>query len=297
VSFAGKTLLLTTAEAYAANYLGPPFVYGFEQVGDDCGIISQNAAVATDVGVFWMGQTNIHLFDGTSVRTVPCEVRDAVFNDFYDNNVEYRKAIWAFHHAQFNEVWWFYPRDNGQDGYDNGSYVVYNYVENTWMLGGEDVPGLTSTTPSILGQSRIPRTCGVGSDVLGRIVWWGGSFAFEHEMPDEVYVPVPGVPLITRTSFAMSAPFYVAPDKSVVSLTQMMQDVENSTGAKAWLYSKLYPNETEIRKPAGSNYYTLANPTDIRITGREFRLVVQFLPGQNMKAGKFVFEWQPRGKR
>lgn len=295
VSFAGKTLLLTTTDAYAANYLGPPFVYGFERVGDDCGIISQNAAVATDVGVFWMGQSNIYLFDGANVRTVPCEVRDSVFNDFYDSNVEYRKAIWAFHHAQFNEVWWFYPRSNGQDSYDNGSYVVYNYAENTWMLGGEDVPGATSTTPFSLGQSRLNRTCGIGSDVVGRIVWWS-SIAFEHEIPDEVYVPVPGVPTITRTSFAMSAPFQVSPTQDVATLTQVRQDIENSSGAKIWAYKKLYPNSTETRSPS-SGQYTLDNPTDVRITGRYFRLVVQFLPGQGMKAGKFTFEWQPRGKR
>lgn len=293
LSFAGKTLLLTTTDAYAANYLGPPFVYGFEKVGDDCGIISQNAAAATDVGIFWMGQHNVYLFDGANVRAVPCDVRDAIFNDFHPIE-DYKKAAWAFHNAEFSEVWWFYARDNGQDSRDNGSYAVYNYAENTWSTGGDDVPGVNSATPQYSGLSRLPRTCGVGPDVIGRTVWWG-NVAYTHEVVGGDFDPFIGD---APYAFAMSAPFYVSQAKSVVTLTQLMQDVESSSGAEAWLYSKLYPNGAESRAPAyGAGEYALANPTDIRATGRQFRLVIQFLAGQSMKAGKFVFEWQGNGKR
>lgn len=293
VSFNGKTVILGTTDCFAATYIGPPYVYGFEKVGSDCGIISQNAAVSTPIGVVWMGQKSFYVYDGGRVRSLRCDVNDSVFNDF-STTEDYLKCIWAFHNAEFNEVWWFYPRNNGQDARDNGSYVVYNYVENTWTIGGDDVPGSTPDTPQYSGLSRLPRTAGVGPDVLGRTIWYG-NVVYEHEIAGGDFIPFTGD---APYAFAMSAPFYASPQKNIVTATQMMQDVENSTGSEFWMYSKNYPNQAEIRTPAsGSGNYALANPTDIRVTGRQFRLVLQMDDGQSTKAGSFMLNVQENGTR
>lgn len=293
VEFNGKSVILGTTDAFAATYIGPPYVYGFEKVGSDCGIISPNAAVSTPMGVVWMGRKSFYGYDGTRVRPIQCDVNDSVFNDL-STTEDYLECIWAFHNAEFNEVWWFYPRNNGQDRSDNGSYVVYNYVENTWTIGGDDVPEGTLGDPQYIGLSRLPRTAGIGPDVFGRTIWYG-NVVYEHEISGGDFVPFTGDP---PYAFAMSAPFYVSPQKNIVTLTQMMQDVESSTGAEFWVYSKNYPNEAEIRTPAiGSGKYTLANPTDIRVTGRQFRLVLQMEDGQSTKAGAFMFNVQQNGMR
>ena len=298
VSFNGMSVLMTDSDLFTAKYTGPPFVYGFEKVATGCGVISSNAAVATPAGVFWMSHNNFYRFDGASAAPVQCEVRDSVFGDFLPESATYdpKKLIWAFHNAEYNEVWWFYARDNGQDSSGLGSYVVYNYVENTWAIGGDDVPGEHSYTRQYSGLSRLPRTCGVGPEVWGRTLWFG-NVVYEHEIRGGDFVPTVGD---APYCFAMSAPFYISPDKSLVTATQLLQDVENSSGAELWFYTKKYPNEADTRFPAwphdGINY-TLANPTDIRVTGRQFRVVIQLEPGQSMQVGKFTFDVQGNGRR
>lgn len=293
VPFNGKSVIVGTTDAFAATYIGPPYVYGFEKVGSDCGIISPNAAVATPAGVFWMGKKSFYVYDGARVRPVQCDVNDSVFNDF-STTTDFLQCIWAFHNAEFNEVWWFYPRNNGQDARDNGSYVVYNYVENTWTIGGDDVPGTSPNTPQYNGLSRLPRTAGVGPDVFGYTIWYGNA-VYKHEIPGGSFVPLVGD---APYAFAMSAPFYASQTKNIVTATQLMQDVENPTGASFWIYAKNYPNAAETRFPAfGSGNYTLANPTDIRATGRQFRLVLRMDDGQSTKSGAFLLNVQQNGMR
>jgi hypothetical protein len=48
----GESIILTSNDVHVARYQGPPYVYGFERVGTSCGVISQKAAVNTDVGVY-----------------------------------------------------------------------------------------------------------------------------------------------------------------------------------------------------------------------------------------------------
>lgn len=297
-NFNGMSVILTSREAFVAKYVGPPFIFDFEKVSEDCGVIANNAAVTTPAGVFWMGKNNFYVFNGAQVSAIPCEVRDSVFNDLLPTSavtgIDYTKLIWAFHNAAYNEVWWFYARDNGQDASDLGSYVIYNYAENTWAIGGDDVPGATSQDEQYIGLSRLPRTCGIGPEVFGKTLWFG-NVVYEHEIVGGDFVPFVGDP---PYSFAMSAPFYASPSKSLVTATQMMQDVENPTNAEFWFYSKNYPQEAERRFPAvGSGNYTLSNPTDIRVTGRQFRIVIEMKPGQSMKVGKFIFDGQENGRR
>lgn len=301
VTFSDMNVLLTDDELFVARYVGPPYIFNFEKVSSGCGVISNNAAVTTPAGVFWMGKNNFYVFNGASVSSIPCQVRDSVFNDFAPENLIYdpKKLIWALHNASYNEVWWFYARNNAQDGYDLGSYVIYNYAEGTWATGGDDVPGETSQVKQYSGLSRLPRTCGFGPEVWGKTVWFGNR-VFEHEIVGGDFEPDVSGPNAggSAYSFAMSAPFYISPSKNLVLATQLLQDVENSTDAELWFYTKNYPNDTEVRFPAyGSGTYTLANPTDIRVTGRQFRAVLRMKDGQRMKVGKFIFDVQGNGRR
>ena len=35
------------------RFIGPPFTFGFAQVGTNCGLIGQNAAVEVDGAAYW----------------------------------------------------------------------------------------------------------------------------------------------------------------------------------------------------------------------------------------------------
>jgi len=142
----GRTLILTTTDAHAAQYSGPPLVYGFQQVGKNCGVISDRAAAATGAGAFWMGRDGFYTYDGSSVRELPCEVSDRVFR-FMDTS--FLHNVFAVANAKFNEITWFYTsRDQeGQEvnvGGDtvikkvNNRYVTYDYAQNIWSIGEID---------------------------------------------------------------------------------------------------------------------------------------------------------------
>jgi hypothetical protein len=125
----GQTLIITDSDAFAAKYIGPPYVYGFDRVGTSCGAVSRMSAVDTDMGAFWMGQKGFFTFDGNSIKELSCEVHDYVFDDI---NVNQQSKIWGFSNAEFSEVWWFYP---SAGSLEIDRYVALDLLENHWLIG------------------------------------------------------------------------------------------------------------------------------------------------------------------
>ena len=125
----GQTLIITDSDAFSAKYIGLPYIYSFNRVGTSCGAISRMAAVDTDLGAFWMGQRGFFGFDGNSVREIPCEVHDYVFDDI---NVNQQSKIWGFSNTEFSEVWWFYP---SAGSLEIDRYVAIDLLENHWLIG------------------------------------------------------------------------------------------------------------------------------------------------------------------
>ena len=79
VNAGAYNLILTDTAAYTMRFIGPPFTFGIEQAGANCGLISQHGVVAVNGVVYWMGQAGgFYLFDGT-VKKIPCSVEDFVF--------------------------------------------------------------------------------------------------------------------------------------------------------------------------------------------------------------------------
>ena len=46
------------------QFIGPPFTFGFNEVGTNCGA-AEPSAVDFDGRVYWMGSANFYVFDGT----------------------------------------------------------------------------------------------------------------------------------------------------------------------------------------------------------------------------------------
>jgi len=129
-----EILVWTDAALYSLQYLGPPFVWGAQTLGENISIISPNAKATANNVTYWMGTDKFYKYDGR-VQTLRCDLRQFIFQNSDPNlTLERSQAeqVFASTVEAFNEVWWFYC-SIGED-YPN-RYVVYNYVEDAWYYG------------------------------------------------------------------------------------------------------------------------------------------------------------------
>ena len=123
-----EIVVITDASVYSLQYLGPPYVWQSQLLGDNISIQGQNAAIIASGVVYWMGVDKFYAYDGR-VQTLNCDLRRYVFSDL---NQQQRQQIFAGTNEGFNEVWWFYCSGNSNT---IDKYVVYNYVEKVWYYG------------------------------------------------------------------------------------------------------------------------------------------------------------------
>ena len=123
-----EIVVFTDSAIYSLQYLGPPYVWAPQLLGDNISIISSNAAIIASGIVYWMGVDKFYMYDGR-VQTLNCDLRRYVFQNL---NQEQAAQVFCGTSEGFNEVWWFYPSANST-AIDR--YVVYNYAEKIWYYG------------------------------------------------------------------------------------------------------------------------------------------------------------------
>jgi hypothetical protein len=123
-----QILVFTDTTLYAMQYLGPPFTFGINTVSKNITIAGPLAVAAVEDNVFWMGGDEFYVYGG-AVKRIPCSVRDYVFSDI---NEEQMEKVTASTNTAFSEVWWFYPSASSTE---NDRYVVYNYQQDIWYYG------------------------------------------------------------------------------------------------------------------------------------------------------------------
>lgn len=141
-----QALIWTDLGVWAMSYLGPPYVFGFNELGSGCGLIGQHAAATMRGLTFWMGTNSFFVLSSGGVQNMPCSVWDVVFQDIDENNQHKCRAA---PNSSFDEIWWFYPSASGGTG-ENDKYVKYNLNENAWDYG--NIGRTAWIDQSILGQ-------------------------------------------------------------------------------------------------------------------------------------------------
>jgi hypothetical protein len=258
----GQTLILTTRDAHVANYIGPPYVYGIEQVGSSCGLASSLAYASVDAGCFWMGTHSFHAYAGGQVQDVPCDVSDYVFNDM--NRSQISKAF-AVANSTFGEVWWFYP---SSDSTENNRYVAYNYIENTWAIG------------------LLARSAGVDAGAISQPLMASpdDNKIYEHEV---------GYAYSGAMPFAETGPVMIGTGENVVSVTEMLPDEKTQGDVSATFKTRFYPNGTE----RSYGPFSLSAPTSLRFTGRQMRMRVTGQTLGDWRVGIMRLDARTRGRR
>jgi hypothetical protein len=123
-----EIVVWTDSTIYSLQYLGPPYVWGVQLLGDNISILGQNSVAQASGVVYWMGTDKFYSYDGR-VNTLNCDLRKYVYQDI---NLSQNQQCFASTNEGFNEVWFFYCSANS---ISIDKYVVYNYQEKIWYYG------------------------------------------------------------------------------------------------------------------------------------------------------------------
>jgi len=125
-----EVLVWTDSCLYSMQYLGAPYVWGFQVLMDNITIMSPESAITINNVTYWMGRDRFYMYSGR-VEVLPCALRQYIYDDI---NQDQAYQVFAGSVEGFNEVWWFYvSKSSGGTSIDK--YVVYNYLDRVWYYG------------------------------------------------------------------------------------------------------------------------------------------------------------------
>ncbi|MCA6108094.1 hypothetical protein [Bradyrhizobium cenepequi] len=167
-----QSLIWTDIDVYAMQYLGPPFVFGFNKLSSGCGLIGPHAVTSLRGNTYWMSSGSFFVLSGNGVQDIPCTVWDVVFQDLDEANQE--KCV-AAANSQFDEVAFYYPSKSGGTG-ENDKYVKLNVTDGTWDYG------------------NLGRSAWMDQSVIGQPIGASpGGVVFQHETSNDA----DGAPMIS----------------------------------------------------------------------------------------------------
>jgi hypothetical protein len=256
----GINLLFTDVDVHTAQYVGAPFVYGFEKAGSGCGLISAQAVAAIDTAAIWMSKSGFWIYDGY-VKPLPSDVSDYVFGNI---NFNQASKVYAVHNSKFGEIWWYYPSSGSNE---NDSYVTYNYRENHWNIG------------------TLARTAGTDAGVFANpLAVSTDGFIYEHEV---------GFAYDSASLYAESGPVQLGNGDNIMSVRQVIPDEQTLGEAVVSFKTRNYPTGTQ----STFGPYTAANPTDVRFAARQVNMKVTGNTLADWRIGVMRLDAVPSGKR
>ena len=256
----GINLLFTDVDVHTAQYVGAPFVYGFEKAGSGCGLISAQSVAAIDTAAIWMSKAGFWIYDGY-VKPLPSDVSDYVFGNM---NFNQSSKVYAVHNSQYGEIWWYYPSSASNE---NDSYVTFNYRENHWNIGS-----LARTAGTDAGVFTNPMA--VSTD----------GYVYEHEV---------GFAYDSASVYAESGPVQLGNGDNIMSVRQVVPDEQTLGEAVVSFKTRNYPTGTQ----STFGPYTAANPTDVRFAARQVNMKVTGAVLADWRVGIFRLDAVPSGKR
>jgi len=171
----------TDTSLFTMRFVGTPFTFAFEQVGTNCGLIGQNAAVEVDGAAYWMSDNGFFRYTG-KLESMDCLVEDFV----YDNiNTTSNQLVYAGINNLFGEVTWFYPSSTSNN-VDRA--VTYSYLDSTakrpiWFTNTSDLFSRTTWEDSaVFGlphATQYDAGTDTSFDVEGNTD--GVTYYYEHE--------------------------------------------------------------------------------------------------------------------
>ena len=287
----------TDTALFTQRFIGPPFTFGFAQVGTNCGLIGQNAAVEVDGAAYWFSENGFFRYAG-ALQSLPCLVEDFVFNDL---NTTANQLINAGLNNLFGEINWFYC-SSGATVVDR--VVTFNYVESTGQRPIWTTGTLDRTTWQDSAVFGLPHATDYDADsnnsydVVGNTD--GCTIYYEHETGTD---QVTTTATTAITSNIESGDFDISQGgdgEFFAKIRRFIPDFVSQTGnTQITLQLTNYSNDTQASSALGP--FTVTSSTtkvDTRARARAVSLkVANTAAQQNWKLGGFRLDIQPDGRR
>ena len=296
---------------FTMRFVGAPFTFGFAQVGTNCGLIGQNAALEVDGTAYWMSENGFFKYAG-NLETMLCLVEDFVYDDL---NTTARQLINVGLNNLFGEITWFYCTE--------GSTVVnrcvtYNYQDSraqrpVWTTG--TLARGTWKDSAVFGlphATEYDASSNNSYDVVGNTD--GCTIYYEHEKGTD---QVSGGSVTAITSNIVSGDFDITQRRSlsgqstgmpdirgdgefIMKIRRFIPDFISQTGnTQVTLQLRDFPNDTKTSSSLGP--FTVTSSTqkvDTRARARQIALkVANTAASQSWKLGTFRLDIQPDGRR
>ena len=291
------TYVWTDTALFTQRFIGPPFTFGFAQVGTNCGLIGQNAAVEVDGAAYWFSENGFFKYAG-ALQSLPCLVEDFVYNDL---NTTANQLINAGLNNLFGEINWFYC-SSGATVIDR--CVTYNYVESTPQRPVWTTSTLDRTTwqdSAVFGKPHATdydADSNNSYDVVGNTD--GCTLYYEHETGTD---QVTTTATTAITSNIESGDFDISQGgegEFFAKIRRFIPDFVSQTGnTQITLQLRNYSNDAQASSALGP--FTISSSTtkvDTRARARAISLkVANTAAQQNWKLGGFRLDIQPDGRR
>ena len=301
----------TDTSLFTMRFIGQPFTFGFAQVGTNCGLIGQNAALEVDGAAYWFSENGFFKYSG-NLETMICLVEDFVFNDL---NTTANQLINVGLNNLFGEITWFYC--------SNGSTVInkcvtYNYLDSSpqrpvWTTG--TLSRGTWKDSSVFGlphATEFNASDNTSFDVVGNTD--GSSIYYEHEKGTD---QVKGGTTTAIAANIQSGDFDITQQRSalgqasgvatfrgdgehIMKIRRFVPDFLSQTGnTQITLSLRNYSNDSKSSSPLGP--FTITSSTskvDTRARARAVSLkIANTGTSQSWKLGTFKLDTQPDGRR
>ena len=289
----------TDTSMFVMRFVGAPFVFSFQQVGTNCGLIGKNACVEVDGSAYWMSENGFFRYTG-KLESLACLVEDYVYDDI---NTVPKNHIFAGLNNLFGEVTWFYP---GSGAASNNRSVTYNYMDST---AERPIWTTSSLARSTWADSAIfgkPHGTEYDADATSDATVGnteGATTYFEHETGTNQIKAgaTTGIAAsIQSGDFDLDQRGLAGDGEFMMKIRRVIPDFLQQTGAaRVTLNLKNYPTDTEASSSLGP--FSVDSDTtkiDTRARARAIALKVDNTSiTQHWKLGTFRLDIQPDGRR
>ena len=294
----------TDTALFIMRFVGPPFTFSFQQVGTNCGLIGQNAAVEVDGAAYWMSENGFFRYTG-KLESLPCLVEDFVYDDI---NTTPKQHINAGLNNLFGEVMWFYP---SSDSGTVNRVVAYNYLDSSaerpvWTTG--TLARSAWQDSAVFGKPHATEYNSSGTTATTDVNYIfgnsdGTSTYYEHETGLN-QVKEGQTTAITANiesgDFDIGQQGLPGDGEFMMKIRRVIPDFLAQTGdTRVTLNLRDFPNDSQVSSSLGP--FTITSGTqkiDTRARARSISLKIDNTStSQFWKVGTFRIDYQPDGRR